>query len=312
MPAASITTTSATAFSVPQNAWGFRMRNVSDTTMYWRDSAPVATSGDTMGLPLDPGQEHVECYAEVTRNSRSIQMIHGGSDGKSLVYDFLQVQVQAIAGTAIAAQVTVSASDIQIGAVELKNGSDDTRAVIGAGSGLSSASNALAVGGQIGGFTLNPSANFTRPGDTTAYASGDLVANSTTAGSVTPLSFSIARVAAGSVCIRKARLKKSGTSTTNASFRLHLYTSSPGTITNGDNAAWSTSHSGYVGSFDFAAADALAFTDAAAINGTPVKGSEISVKLASGQTLYGLLEARAAYTPGNAEVFTVELEAFQD
>ena len=32
-------------------------------------------------------------------------------------------------------------------------------------------------------------ATLTRPADTTAYASGDLVANSTTAGSVTPLTF---------------------------------------------------------------------------------------------------------------------------
>lgn len=200
----------------------------------------------------------------------------------------------------------------QIGAVELKNAATDVRAVVGAGSSLSSGSNALAVGGQIGGFTLNPSASFTRPADTTAYASGDLVANHTTAGSVAPMSFSIARVAAGSFSVRKARLKKSGTTTTNASFRLHLYTSAPSTITNGDNGAWSTSHSGYVGSFDFSSSDAQVFTDAAAINGLPVKGSEVSVKLASGQTLYGLLEARAAYTPANAEVFTLELEAFQD
>lgn len=310
MPAVNITTTAAKAFDVPEGKWGFTIRNVSDVTLYLRLSKTVATSGANMGMPLDPGGEKTFCFAERSRNSIAVMAIHGGSGNKSLVYDFLETQLQAVFGGGDSA--TLSSGDIQIGAVELKNGSDDTRAVVGAASGLSSASNALAVGGQVGGFTLNPSANFTRPSDTNVYASGDLVANSTTAASVTPLSWTIGRVAAGSFSIRKARLKKSGTSTTNAAFRLHLYTSSPSTITNGDNGAWSTSHSGYVGSIDFSSSNALAFTDAAGTNGTPVVGTDINIKLASGQTLYGLLEASAAYTPANAEVFTIELEAFQD
>src|SRR6185437_974597 len=87
------------------------------------------------------------------------------------------------------------------------------------------------------GATVNLSANFTRPADTTAYATGDLVANSTTAGSVTPLSFTAPRYATGSGQVRRARLKKSTNTTTNATFRLHLYATSP-TPTNGDNGAW--------------------------------------------------------------------------
>ena len=57
-----------------------------------------------------------------------------------------ETQLQAVFGGGESS--TLVNSDIQIGAVEVKNGSDDTRAVVGAGSGLSSASNALAVGGQ--------------------------------------------------------------------------------------------------------------------------------------------------------------------
>lgn len=164
---------------------------------------------------------------------------------------------------------------------------------------------------RVGGFTLNPSANFTRPANTTAYASGDLVANDTTAGSVVPMTFTVARVAQGSVTIRKARLSKSTTTTSNAAFRLHLYTAAP-TIANGDNSAWSTTRSGYLGAIDFSSSNALAFSDGTAINGVPVVGTEINVKLASGTTIVGLLEARAAYGPGSGEVFTVELELFQD
>lgn len=162
---------------------------------------------------------------------------------------------------------------------------------------------------KVGGFISTPSANFNRPADTTAYASGDLVANSTTAGSVVPLSWTLARVAAGSGMVRKARLKKSGTSVTNASFRLHLYSASP-TVTNGDNGAWLSTHAGYLGSLDFTVDKA--FSDAAAGNGAPVTGSEVNFSLASGQTVYGLIEARGAYVPASGETFTVELECLQN
>lgn len=167
--------------------------------------------------------------------------------------------------------------------------------------------------GEVGGHTAVPSANFTRPNDTTAYASGDLIANNTTAGSVTPMSFTAARVAAGSGMIRRARLKKSGTTVTNASFRLHLYSSSP-TPANGDNGVWSTTESGYLGSIDLdmTGTTARVFTDAAKVVGTPAVGSEINFALAAGQTIYGLLEARAAYTPAAQEVFTVDLEILQN
>lgn len=167
-----------------------------------------------------------------------------------------------------------------------------------------------AVLGFVGGITTRPSASFTRPNDTTAYASGDLVANSTTAGSVTPMQFTVARVAAGSGMIRRVRIRKTGTSITNASFRLHLYNSSP-TVTNGDNGAWLTDQAAtYIGSLDVTM-DKV-FSDGAAGNGVPTIGSEINFVLPSGQVIYGLLEARAAFTPTAQSVFTVDLEVVQN
>lgn len=163
----------------------------------------------------------------------------------------------------------------------------------------------------------NPSANFTRPNDTTAYASGDLVANNTTAGSVTPMSWTAPRYATGSGQVRRARLKKSGTTVTNASFRLHLYAADPSAatgISNGDNGAWLTKHASYLGSIDIdmqAAGNGRVFSDAAAAPGAVGVGSELGFDLASGSTIYGLLEARAAYTPAAQEVFTCELEIVQ-
>lgn len=151
----------------------------------------------------------------------------------------------------------------------------------------------------------------TRPNDTTAYASGDLVANSTTAGSVAALQFSVARLAAGAGAIRRARIRKSGTSVTSAAFRLHLFLAAPATITNGDNGAFSVSGSAdYLGALDVTVD--RAFTDGAVGLGVPLSGSEINFQLASGQVIYGLLEARAAYTPAAQEQFTVSLEVYQD
>lgn len=151
------------------------------------------------------------------------------------------------------------------------------------------------------------SANFTRPANTTAYASADLVANNTTPGSVTPMSFTAGRSSPGRAWITAARLKKSATSITNASFRLHLFTSSP-TVTNGDNGVFTLNEQSHIGTIDLTCL--FSFANAALAYGAANYGP-IAVDLSSGQTIYGLLEARAAYTPASSEVFTVDLTVVQ-
>lgn len=150
-------------------------------------------------------------------------------------------------------------------------------------------------------------AAFTRPADTTAYASGDLVANSTTAGSVVPLSFLLVNAGSGGQSqIERARLLTSSTSVTNASFRLHLFETSP-TSAVGDNAAFSCTNASYCGAMDIVVAQA--FSDGAAGVGVPNIGTRIVVE-PTATTLYGLLEARAAYTPTSGGTFTVTLELY--
>lgn len=162
-----------------------------------------------------------------------------------------------------------------------------------------------------GRVQLVAAAAMTRPADTTAYASGDLLANSTTAGSVVPLEFTIGDGASG--MIRRVRLRTSRTSggTTNAMFRLHLYRAAP-TPANGDNGAFSTNQAAsYLGAFDVTVDSQ--FTDGAAGNGLPLAGSEIGFQLPAGTTsLRGLLEVRAAYTPVSGEQFTAALEIIKD
>lgn len=153
----------------------------------------------------------------------------------------------------------------------------------------------------------NPSASFVRPANTTAYASGNLIANSTIAGSVVPLTFTLGNsFGPGSFRMSRVRISKTGASVTNASFRLHLYQSSP-VASNGDGGAWLTTNAiDWLGNIDVTSM--LEFADGCAGTGSVAAGSEMFLKLTSGAALYGLLEARAAYTPISGEMFTVTLE----
>lgn len=154
--------------------------------------------------------------------------------------------------------------------------------------------------------------SFARPGDTNAYASGDLVANNTASGSVTPIQFTVARANDKPFTVLRAGLTKSTTGTTNAQFKLHLYNSLP-TVTNGDNGAFSSIKAGYLGSFDLDMSLSAIFSDGAVAKGAPSVGSSIIAVPATGtQLIYGLLEARGAYSPGNAETFVASLEVIQD
>ncbi len=147
-------------------------------------------------------------------------------------------------------------------------------------------------------------ANFTRPSDTTQYTSGDLVANSTTAGSVVVMPFTVIVAQGRAMKIKTVKLETTSTTATNATFRLHLYATDP-TATNGDNGVWLTTESTYIG---FVTLDALlAFSDEIASVTVMSDDTSLYWRLATGEILYGLLEARAAYDPKSAEVYTVTM-----
>jgi len=148
--------------------------------------------------------------------------------------------------------------------------------------------------------------SFSRPANTTAYASGDLVANSATAGSVTATQIlGFGRGPGGSAILRRVGIMKSGTSTTNADFRVHFYKTSAITCANGDNGAFSTDNvANYLGYADVTVS--TAFTDGSIGYGAPAVGSEFMFTPdAAGRSIYALVEARAAYTPASGETFTI-------
>jgi hypothetical protein len=174
---------------------------------------------------------------------------------------------------------------------------------------------------NIGAVTSNNSliervASFIRPADTTTYASGDLVANNTTAGSVVPLTFTtVTRSAGDSVRIERARINTSNALLTNASFRLHLFETTP-VPTVGDNGVFNTAGvlatsgiDGYLGNFSITLSNSG--TTGSSGRGVPDVGSAIIATPATGTSIFGLLEVTAAYVPVSAATFTVSLEAFR-
>jgi hypothetical protein len=176
---------------------------------------------------------------------------------------------------------------------------------------------ALANYGRQGTTVVN--ASVTRPADALIYAAGDLIANSTTAASVTPLTFTnAARVPAAPFKVVRARLTKDDDDVTAATFRLHLFTTDPTATapTNGDNGALQlTGVLGVsIGSFTFdMTASPDIHTDGNYATAEPAAGAEISaVAAAASRDIYGLLEATGTYTPASGEVFTAYLEIVQE
>ncbi len=186
---------------------------------------------------------------------------------------------------------------------------------------------------SAGGFTPDCFATFTRPADTTAYAAGDIVANSTTGASVVPLRFPALRTANGSGVITGGRIIKSDDDLVNASFRLWVFSAQPFASAGypADNAALTLTYAAmqnFVGMIDFTSFIDAGSANVAVANPTrnmmPFNASRsqrmpTSDTITAGgvtydgtQLLYGVLEARAAYTPGNAEQFTVWLDVQQD
>ena len=166
---------------------------------------------------------------------------------------------------------------------------------------------------QVSTKVFIPSANFTRPADTNAYATGDLIANNTAAGSVVPLSWIAPRDEAwrggyGTFYIPAVRLHRSKSDVTNAQFRVHLFSALPTFTSSGDNGVFATvvatGNANWLSSFDVTMVALHA--DGAAGIAVSTEGAITPVLPASG-TVFGLIEARAAYTPSSGEVFTAEL-----
>lgn len=169
---------------------------------------------------------------------------------------------------------------------------------------------------------LNPSSSFTRPANTTAYSTGQLVANDTVAANVVPLSWvcsdsNAATLSKATFKIVRIRLKKSTNAVGAGTFTMWFFGTDPTaasglSVGDGGTLAGNVKDAVFLGTSSFASNNFIG-SDCAYSMSTPTSAGTggIIVVPASG-TVYGFILASAPYTPGSSEVFTVTLEVIQD
>jgi hypothetical protein len=228
-------------------------------------------------------------------------------------------------------KVSIEAGDIQLGAVELKDASADTRAKIAAGSAVVAGDNALAVAdanvkttlanGSQKAQLVDASANFlypsgevatgsaeiTRPADTTAYASGDSI-NSSTSSPVASEITGMAIKSGGGGLLDSIKIESDITAMASKTVRVWVFNDTPATITN-DNAAFTTAYADK--------AKLLFFEDVVmeALEGTSdnVIGvlSVAKAYKCAATSLFILVQAVSAFTPTSGGKVNVTLNAIK-
>jgi hypothetical protein len=189
---------------------------------------------------------------------------------------------------------------VQFQRLKLDAGGDGVSApVVDAGSVL------IPTGGRI----VRVTASFTRPADTTAYAFGDVVADSTTAPTVITFA-NCARANGGSGWIVGAKLVDSANQTVKGIFELWLFSAAPGL--DNDNAAFTPTDAEALTAFGPLLFSAGHVGDATAGAGGnfvyPLNGVAVPFVAGGGTTsLFGELVVRNAYTPVSAGTFAFEL-----
>ena len=167
----------------------------------------------------------------------------------------------------------------------------------------------------VSGKTTRVTATMTRPANTTQYAAGDQVSDSTSA--PTAITFAdVATVNGGSglivdaVCIDSAYVAAAL-----PNLRLYLFSGSP--TPNNDNAAWAASDANalvLIGKIEFSAWEVSNAGAGAAGNCASFQRS-INLPFKCGSTvndIYGLLVERGTYTPVSGESWTINLGILQD
>ena len=254
--------------------------------------------------------------------------------------EFLPMRVQGTADGELKVSATLDASDIEIGAVELKNGTSDARGVVDIPANISTSSNTLSVHDPVVGLTTDAAVvtdangsltqflrgivkllstgtgtvigqgytsvvDNTRANDATPYTAGDCVGGNASA----VYEFTNMGANGGHIIVTDTALRIDTASIPAGmtSFRLHLYNATPPSAY-ADNAAW-----------DLPAGDRAAYLGYLDL-GNPVDvGSTLYVqqtgvnkklKLLANTSLFAYLVSNAGYTPTALTVKSVQLNAF--
>jgi hypothetical protein len=172
------------------------------------------------------------------------------------------------------------------------------------GVAIASDQSAFPVTSLSSGAITNPTSTLTRPSNTTAYASGQLIASSTTAGSVVVPSFSIASAAGGAILPRiRIRASLSPSSWQGVNLSVNLWSAAP-TYTNGDAQPYAVA----TGSATWLANYLVTLTQFGdgSVGAGPLTGAnEMALKLASGTVVYWDLQVLNSATPAAGQTFTL-------
>jgi hypothetical protein len=152
---------------------------------------------------------------------------------------------------------------------------------------------------------LEASDSFARPANVTAYGAGDLVANSTTAGSVVPLSFKFPTGYGRMVRVESVYGQIDNTTPTNCDLTLYLYKDSPVSAA-GDNAAYSAPLASLQAVINVG--QLVAHSDGSCLWNHLGSADSPVVELDGDGILYGLLSVGGAYTPASAETVLAKVK----
>jgi hypothetical protein len=166
---------------------------------------------------------------------------------------------------------------------------------------------------RTGRWATTVTTNKTRPADTTAYAAGDVVNESTSAGTVWTFA-AMGRYNAGTGRIVGARLVSDADVATEGDFELWLFSSSVATVN--DNAAWAPTDAemrNLVGTIAFGSTPKVGSGNVAYQVQEGSGGLPIRYKCGAGLTdLYGVLVVRNAYSPASGGRLDIYLDIKQD
>lgn len=160
---------------------------------------------------------------------------------------------------------------------------------------------------SVGGMAAIIETGYTRPADTTQYAAGDVVAESTSAATI--LTFPVARTETGAGVIRAATFVDSSAEATKPDFDLYLFDTT--VVMEQDNAAWAPSDTEMktcLGVISFAGTNFKTGNGNGIIH---VNGLHIPFVTQGGVNLYGIVVARNTYTPVSGEQFLFRLHVEQ-
>ncbi|MGB6176254.1 MAG: hypothetical protein WBF43_07935 [Methylocella sp.] len=153
------------------------------------------------------------------------------------------------------------------------------------------------------GAITNPASVLTRPANTTAYATNQLIASSTAAGSIAVPSFQIASNSGG-VILSRLRLETNVAAGWNGiNLSVNLWSATP-TYTNGDGASYAVA----AGSANWLAnflISLIQFGDGAAGAASLTGANEMALKLASGMSVFWDIQILGAATPISGQTFTL-------